>query len=41
MIKRNVSMFKKIISTLETDIDVVQKENELLKDKIENLDISS
>ena len=39
--KRNISMFKKIIVTLETTINVLQKENESLNKRIESLDISS
>ena len=39
--KRNVFISKKIIASLETNINVLQKENDLLKKKIESLNISS
>ena len=38
--KRNVILFKKIIITLEINIEVLQKENDLSKKKIGSLDIS-
>ena len=40
-VKKNVRLSKKIITTLKTDVEVLQKENDLLKMKIERLDISS
>ena len=39
--KKNVNLSKKIITTLELDIETLQKENHLLKKKFESLDISS
>ena len=39
--KKNVNLSKKIIATLEIDINGLQKENKLLKKRIESLDISS
>ena len=39
MAKKNVNLFKKIIANLEIDIDVLQKENDMLKKKIESLNI--
>ena len=39
--KKNICLSKKIIATLEINIDVLQKEYKLLKKKIESLNISS
>ena len=39
--QKNVSLSKKVITTLESNVEELQKENDSLKKKIENLDISS
>ena len=39
-VKKNVNLSKKITTILEIDIRVLQRDNDLLKKKIESLDIS-